>query len=139
MKKSLLWFLAFALLVPCGAAWGQTPAVKTGSEALGEYLVVFPPSSFVLAFREGARNGVFRALTATQKEYLRDRYGLEVLKVYESIGLTSGKGTYHVRSEAAAKDAAASKGLLERLRRDANLESVSPNRREDPAQPAKTS
>ena len=128
--------LALALFLPCGSVGAQASAPPSSGAAPGEYLVVFPPSSFVLAFQGGARDAAFKALVSTQKEYLRDRYQLEVVTVYDAIGRTNGKGMYHVRSSKGAASEEESRKLLERLGKDSNLESVSPNRQEGLAEPA---
>jgi len=94
----------------------------------GEYLVMFHPKAAI----QGNTGATRRALTALmlemQGEYLANRYGLTVVRAFDAIAETTGKGMFHVRSDLAAKDSNVADKLLSLLDQDLLIESVAPNR-----------
>jgi|UPI0004924C7E hypothetical protein len=111
----------------------ETSAVVVGSGSqektvAGEYIVLFHAKSRITTSTGETRRALAALMLEMQGEYLANRYGLVVLRTYDAIAETTGKGMFHVRSDLAAKDQRIEEKLRSLLEQDLLIESVTPNR-----------
>lgn len=104
---------------------GSGPQEKT---VAGEYIVLFHAKSRITASTGETRRALVALMLELQGEYLASRYGLVVLRTYDAIAETTGKGMFHVRSDLAAKDQRMEEKLRSLLEQDLLIESVTQNR-----------
>lgn len=102
---------------------------KTSAETKipGEYIVMFKIPGGVAGLDGAAKSSVMEPLLGMQAEYLKAKYDVVVVKTYDSISKSSGRGMFFVRSAKAAGDAEYERKLLEAMNADPYVESVSVN------------
>lgn len=121
----------FIYLPAKGEAGGSATVSSAGSQEktiAGEYIVMFHAKSRITSSTGETRRALAALMLELQGEYLASRYGFAVVRSYDAIAETTGKGMFHVRSDLAARDRNMEEKLLSLLGQDLLIESVAPNR-----------